>query len=121
MLRGAARAHKSPGQHATEIEPPCEMIDFVLNDARVPASSVALKRLSRAIERPHAHAAGPGHDRPIPIDAQAPFEELCGTIIEDCHHGIDQYSTPDSVDDRAGPPLMPIRPHSRPQQSCPRV
>ncbi len=68
--------HERPAVHSVDVERPMQMIDFVLQDSRVPTGSLDYSRLSRFIQILDFHRASPRHNGGEPFHAETAFEEF---------------------------------------------
>ena len=77
--------------HAVDVQRAVEVIDLVLQDARVPASRFDLLGLSAVVKAIHPHAVRPVHHCGEAGHAQAALEEFGTLIAERGNLGIDDH------------------------------
>ncbi len=77
------------GLHAVNVESAAEVIDFVLEDAGVPAGGLDELGLGALIEVFDADGAGAGHDGGKTGEAEAAFVEIFLFVAGVSDHGID--------------------------------
>ena len=77
--------------HAIDIDRAVEMIDFVLENARVPARSVDGAGLRVFVEAFHTNAAKTGDQGGVSVDAEAAFEELDLLVAHRRELRVDDY------------------------------
>src|SRR5262245_34333400 len=89
--RVVLQRHEGADLHPIELAHPVQMVDLVLEDARVPTGSRDDDGVRALVEGFDAHALSARHDGGEPLYAQAALEEPERTRLLDGEHRVDDH------------------------------